>query len=103
MEVARYVEENDDEQITINDLIDLMQEKLANCEHEAYGYKHIKTRLLKHFGKKIICTEIKGKPNVVTIRTTARLVLQDYYKTTATTNKPARREDQACAGSCKAH
>ena len=30
LEVARYLEENDDEQITIDDLIDLMEQKLEN-------------------------------------------------------------------------
>lgn len=81
LEVVKYLEENDDEQITINDLIDLMQQKLAHSEHEGYGYTHMKTRLQEHFGEKIIYTEINGKPNVVTLRTTARVVLQDYYET----------------------
>lgn len=81
MDVAKYIEENDDEQININYLIDLMQQKLAHSEHEAYGYTHMKTRLQEHFVEKIIFTEINGKPHVVTIRTTARVVLQDYYET----------------------
>lgn len=37
--------------------------------------------LKEHFGEKIIYTEMDGKPNVVTIRITARMVLQDYYVT----------------------
>lgn len=79
MEVARYLEENDDEQITINHLIDLMEQKLADTEHETYGFTHMKTRLREHFGERIIQTEINGKPNMVTFRTTARVVLQEYY------------------------
>ena len=80
LEVARYLEENDDEQITIDHLIDLMEQKLANTAHEAYGYTHMKKRLQEHFGERIILTEINGKPNVVTFRTTARAVLHEYYK-----------------------
>ena len=76
LEVASYLEDNDDEQITINDLIDLMNQKL---DYDAYSYTHMKTRLLEHFGNRIVQTEINGKPNVITFRTTARVVLQDYY------------------------
>ncbi len=31
LQVAHYLEENDNEQITIDHLIDLMEQKLANC------------------------------------------------------------------------
>ena len=79
MEVTRYLEENDDEQITINHLIDLTKQKLADTTHEAYSYTHMKARLQQHFGKRIVQTEINGKPNVVTFRTTARVVLQEHY------------------------
>lgn len=79
LEVAKYLEENDDEQITINDLIDLMEDKLANTTHEAYSYLHMKKRLEEHFGTAIVLTEINGKANVVTFRTKARVVLQEYY------------------------
>ena len=37
LEVARYLEENDDEQITIDDLIDLMRQKLENTANVAYN------------------------------------------------------------------
>ena len=36
LKVASYLEDNDDEQITINDLVDLMDEKLANNDYDAY-------------------------------------------------------------------
>ena len=74
-----YLEENDDEQITINHLIDFMEQKLAGTMHEAYGYTHMKMRLQEHFGNRIFQTGINSKPNMVTFRTTARAVLQEYY------------------------
>lgn len=79
--VAKYIEENNDEQITKKDLIDLMQQKLAHSESEAYSYSYMKKRLEEHFGEKIIYTQMDGKPNVITMRTTAKMVLQDYYDT----------------------
>ena len=80
LEVAAYLEENDDEQITINDLIGLMEEKLADTEYETYSYTYMKKRLQDHFGDKIIQTEINGTANVVTFRTTAKALLQDHYQ-----------------------
>ena len=76
LEVASYLDDNDDEQITINDLIELMSQKLANTDYDAYGYTYMKTRLEEHFGERIVQT---GKPNVITFRTNAGVVLQDYY------------------------
>ena len=38
LEVTSYLEDNDDKQITINDLVDLMNQKLANTNYDAYGY-----------------------------------------------------------------
>ena len=81
LEVAKYIEENDDEQITIKDLIDLMQQKLAHSESEAYTYMYMKKRLEEYFGEKTIYTQMDGKPIVVTMKTTAKAVLQDYYDT----------------------
>lgn len=58
LEVARYLEDNDDEQITINDLIDFMNQKLLI---------------------KLIVTPSPMKTKLQEHRTTARVVLQDYY------------------------
>ena len=62
LEVARFFEENDDEQITINDLIQRMEINLAGSEHSAYSYPHMQQKLMEHFGDRIIQTEINGKP-----------------------------------------
>ena len=79
LEVARFLEENDDEQITIQDLIQDMEENLTNTEHNAYSYPHKQQNLKEHFGNKIIQTEINGKPNVVTFRNKVWEVLYDIY------------------------
>ena len=41
LEVASYLEDNDDEQITINNLIDLMNWKLVNTDYDTYGYTYM--------------------------------------------------------------
>ena len=57
-----------------------MKEYLSDTEREAYGRLHMKTKLLEYFKDKIIITDINGKPNVVTFRTTATAILQEFHK-----------------------
>ena len=61
---ARYLEENDDEQITVIDLVTRtrMKTHLESLE-EPYSTKHMKCKWLEYFGDKIIITELNGKPN----------------------------------------
>ncbi len=80
LEVARFlVEENDDEQVTISDLIQRMKLNLAGTEHSEYSYPHMQQKLSEYFGDRIILTEINGKPNLVTFRSKAKQVLYDFY------------------------
>lgn len=63
LQVVRYLEENYDEQITINDLIDHMRLVIAYENCEPYSFKYMKDQLRKYFGDRITITEINGKPN----------------------------------------
>ena len=45
----------------------------------AYGHTHMKARLKEYFGDQIIITEINGKSNIVTLRSTAECVLQEFH------------------------
>ena len=40
LKTARFLEENDDEQITVYDLIQYMEENLADSELGAYSYQY---------------------------------------------------------------
>ena len=70
VKVVKFREDNDDERITVGDLVEKMEQYLNDTESEAYGRSHMKTKLLEYFGDKIMITDINGKPNVVTFRTT---------------------------------
>ena len=48
---------------------------MNDTESKAYRRSHIKTKLLEYFGDKINITDINGKPNVVTFKTTATAIL----------------------------
>ena len=68
MEVASFLEENDNEQITIHDVISHMEDNLADSEHGAYSYPHMQQKFQEYFGDTVIETEINGKPKVDTFR-----------------------------------
>ena len=57
-----------------------MEDNLIGSDHSAYSPQHMKTKLRELYGDRIINTEINGKPNVVTFRSTAKAVLQDFYQ-----------------------
>ena len=50
LEVAKYLEENDDEQITVTDLVEKMEEYLDQSECQPYIPQYMKTKLQEHFG-----------------------------------------------------
>ena len=75
-----FLEEHDEEQVTITDLIKQMNEFLDGSNLEPYGFTHMKEKLLDHFGDKIVVTEINGTQNVVTLRHTASAMLRDFYQ-----------------------
>ena len=80
LEAVTYLEGNDDEQITITDLIRRMEDNLIGSDESAYSPQHMKTKLQELYGERIIVTDINGKPNVVTFRSTAKAVLQEFYQ-----------------------
>ena len=39
----------------------------------------MKMRLLDHCGDRVIISEVKGKPNIITLRSTASNILKKFY------------------------
>ncbi|CAC5359435.1 unnamed protein product [Mytilus coruscus] len=79
---AKYLQQNEDEQITVTDLVKKMSEHCGI--DDAYGVQHMKNKLQEHFGDKIIISEINGKQNVVTFLNTVRSILHELYEQTNT-------------------
>ena len=79
LHVVHYFEENDEEQMSIRDLIAIMESTLEGTGYDAYGFTHMKTKLQEYFGDKIIIAEINGRPNVITLTSTAKQILHDFY------------------------
>ena len=53
--VSLYLEENDDEQITVGELVLKMKEY---CGEDSYTHKYMKKRITEHFGNNVIITEM---------------------------------------------
>ena len=80
--VAKYCEENSDEQVTVIELTKTMEEYLeqTGSKQKAYGVQYMKKKLEEHFGNRIIFTNLEGKANVMTWKTSASSILYDYFK-----------------------
>ena len=58
--VAEYLEINDDEQVTITDLMNKMKDYLRDTDIEPSSFPHMKSELKKHFNKgTLYCLEVK--------------------------------------------
>jgi hypothetical protein len=80
MKVITFLKENDEEQTTIGDLIAKMTEYLGDSDTKPFGFTHMKEQIKKQFGNNIMITEISGMANIVTFRSTASTILQDFHK-----------------------
>ena len=78
LQVTRYLEENGEKQITINNLIDKINDYLDGTDFELYIFLCTYKRLIDQFRDQIIITELDGKSNVVTFRSTAEIIHQFY-------------------------
>ena len=80
--VCTFLEENDEEQLTISDLAAKMSEcGLSSSKSAAtpYGNQYLKARLLERYGDSIFVDEGKGVKNIVTFREKNSKILREYY------------------------
>ena len=78
--VVEYLQENDEEeQLTVNDLVMLMDEQLKNNPHEAFSSKWMKDRLMEQLRNDIVISEINGISVIVTLRKKSSHVLREFY------------------------
>ena len=80
LQVMADLQQHDEEQTTVNDLIDNMKTYLGDCDSLPYGFTHMKKMIKDHYGDEIIIAEINGKSNVVTFTTTASKILHDFHQ-----------------------
>lgn len=69
--VVFFLQQHDDEQITVADLVEKMKQL---CGENAYSPRYMKKRLMDHFKDEIIIFDKYG-----TLRDTANKIMQDFY------------------------
>ena len=66
--VVSYIEENEGCVLTMSELINLMED---TCGDRAFSYKHMKNRLIDHFGDSISVTTFGNTEAKVTMKQNA--------------------------------
>ena len=69
---CNYFENNDEEQLSVVNLIDKMDEYLKDTEYSAYDRRHMKRKLEEFYGQDIIITGGSGSPTIVTYSKTSK-------------------------------
>ncbi|CAG2255699.1 unnamed protein product [Mytilus edulis] len=75
LNIVEYLKNHDDEQITIKELVDKMND---SCGEQAYSSVYLKKKLNNHFKDNILITDISGKSSIVTLRDNATTILQNF-------------------------
>ncbi len=68
MKVGTYLENNDEEQLTITHLRDKMKESLTNPDSEPYGNQYLKRKLREQYQDNVHFNEGEGLHDIVTMR-----------------------------------
>lgn len=88
--VCVFLEENDEEQLTISDLVAKMEEYLQGSKSMAYGNQYLKEKLIIRYGNSIFVTEGRtGVKSIVTFRQKTCNILREYY------NSPREDDEEA--------
>ena len=89
-----YLEENDEERLTFNDLCYKIKEFLNSSKSStsAYGNQYLKSKLLSHYGVAVFVTEGKGLHDIVTFWEKNRKILLNYFKMPNNDNKDIQKK-----------
>ena len=92
LKVIVFLETSEIDQVTLQDLVQLMSEHLDE-NSEPFTSKHMKSRLIEHFGERLFVTDEKGKKCIVTLQRTASLLIQSLYKESKDSNPETQKRN----------
>lgn len=78
-QVCGFLEQNLNAQITLSSLSDKMREYLSDSNSTPYGTKHLKRRLLEHYGESVFFSNGDGKTDIVMLQNTASNILRLHH------------------------
>ena len=79
LRVCAYLEDNDEEQLTITDLATKMHTYLQASESSAYGNQYLKSKLIAHYGESVFVSEGGGLHDIVTFREKTNAILKEFF------------------------
>lgn len=74
-----YLHENDDEELTISDLGRKILEFLKYSSKNVSSKRDMKDKVENYFGENLIVTNVNGRPNILTLKKMAALILNEFY------------------------
>lgn len=80
LKLCVYLERNDEEQLTVSDIVTIMRDYLSEEASVPYGNQYMKEKLKGHFGDSIHISEGEGLHDLVTMREQTSKILRDYFK-----------------------
>lgn len=79
LRMCAFLEDNDEEQLTVTDLAKKMTEYLVEGDSATYSNKWLRYKLEEKYGDSLFIAECEGLPNIVTFREKTRIILRDYF------------------------
>ena len=89
LRMCHFFEENDDEQFTVSDLANKMDEYLQDKESSSYGNQYLKSMLLSKYGDSLLIADSDGRHDVVTFRKKTSHILRRFF------DMPNKDDDEA--------
>ena len=85
--VFRYLEDNDDETVTLQELHQHMITESGLDEEDVYTQVQLKRELGKHYGSRVSITTVRNLPNIVTLTSNLKSIVQEAHERACKLNK----------------
>ena len=75
--VIEYLENNDDETVTLDELYQIMESEAGS--EEVYSKRKLQRQLYAHYGDRVSITSLKQQPLIVTLTSNVKQIVQDAH------------------------